>query len=66
MTEEQDLQACLDGLCKNSRSRSPAVRAAVRDVLGVLSPVLIASPDARIKALGFGLSFLREIVYKKR
>lgn len=64
--EIKEVSDCINGLCKNSKSRSSAVRSAVRDVLGVLAPALVASPDPRIKALGLGLGILRETVYKKR
>ena len=64
--EVQELQECVNGLCSSSKSRSNGVRGAVRNVLGILSPILVRSPDPRIKALGLAMGVLRETVYKKR
>ena len=67
--EEKDVkefEACVNGLCENSKSRSASVRGAVRGVLGTISPLLVRSPDPRVKALGLAMGVISRVIYKKR
>lgn len=62
----KEIQDCVNGLCQNAKSKSSVVRNVVRGILGILAPMLVKSPDPRIKALGLAMGVLRETVYKKR
>ena len=57
--EDQELCDCMGSLAKAFRPGNPPIKAPLRVILTAITPILLASPDPRVKALGLGLQALK-------
>lgn len=56
--QEQDaaVEACVGGICDEVKAARGKTRDVIRRILFALTPVLVRSPDPRVKALGLALA----------
>lgn len=65
MDENKDMQDCVDGVCKVLRSTKGQVRGKIGTVIGLITPLLLRSGDARIVALGLALQAVSTFLSRK-
>ena len=56
--EDAELMDCMGELAKAFKSGNPPIKGPLRAIIAAIAPILVASPDARVKALGLGLQAL--------
>lgn len=52
---DPELTLCVNAFTKAFKRKNPPIKGPLRALVAVLAPVLIGSPDPRIKALGLAL-----------
>lgn len=55
---DKELCDCMSELAKAFKGHNPPIKGPLRAVIGAIAPILIASADPRVKALGLGLQGL--------
>lgn len=53
--DDKELCDCMDGFAKAFKAGNPPIKGPLRTIVGLLVPVLVASADPRVKALGLAL-----------
>ena len=56
MDEDAEVQGCVGGICDEVKAARGKTKGALGRILGFLTPVLVRSPDPRVKALGLALA----------
>lgn len=56
--DDQELCDCMEHLAVAFKSGNPPIKAPLRAIIASLVPILLASPDPRVKALALGLQAL--------
>lgn len=52
---DPELALCIEAFTKAFKRKNPPIKKPLRDLINILSPILVAAPDPRIKALGLAL-----------
>lgn len=55
---DQELCDCMGSLAKAFKPGNPPIKGPLRAIISAIAPILVASPDPRVKALGLGLQAL--------
>lgn len=66
MDEDGEVQVCVGGICDEIKAANGKTRVTLRRIFAVLTPVLVRSPDPRVKALGLALAAGGVIFLKPR
>lgn len=66
MDEDRDIQECAEAFALAFKRKNPPIRGPLRKLIGILSPILVKSPDARIKALGIALAAAAATFLRKK
>lgn len=54
-SDNGDIQECVNGVCKIAKRSNGQVKSAVRTIINLIAPLLVASTEPRIMALGLAL-----------
>lgn len=55
---DQELCDCMSNIAKAFKPGNPPIKGPLRTIVNAITPILLASPDPRVKALGLGLQAL--------